>query len=107
MITIHIGYALITVLYYSRAEKKKTVSLQAPLNIPIKGNIYIEYTMIVSFDIKFIRSDQKTHRNGKALPSHPAFSLMYILNTEIFMNTEFFLWFYLPKAFNCYFYFSL
>ena len=30
--------------------------------------------MFMSFDMKFIRRDQKTRRNGEALPSHVAFS---------------------------------
>ena len=34
---------------------------------------YIENTMLMSFEMKFIRRDQKTRRNGEALPSHSAF----------------------------------
>ena len=30
--------------------------------------------MFMSFDMKFIRRDQKTRMNGEALPSHSAFS---------------------------------
>ena len=35
---------------------------------------YIENTMFMSFDMKFIRRDQKTRMNDEALPSHSAFS---------------------------------
>ena len=34
----------------------------------------IENTMFMSSDMKFIRRDQKTYRNGEALPSHSEFS---------------------------------
>ena len=40
----------------------------------LRGGAYIENTMFMSFDIKFIRRDQKTRRNGEACPSHSAFS---------------------------------
>ena len=35
---------------------------------------YIENTKFMYFDIKFIRRDQKTRRDGEACPSHSAFS---------------------------------
>ena len=34
----------------------------------------IENTMSMSFDMKFIRRDQKMSKNGKDLPSHSTFS---------------------------------
>ena len=34
----------------------------------------IENTTFMSFDIKFIRRDQKTCRNGEALPRHSELS---------------------------------
>ena len=37
-------------------------------------NVYRENTMFMSSDIRFIRRDQKTRRNGEACPSHSAFS---------------------------------
>ena len=33
--------------------------------------VYIENTMLVSFDIKFIRQDQKQHMNGEACQTSP------------------------------------
>ena len=36
--------------------------------------MYIENTKFMYFDIKFIRRDQKTRRDGEACPSHSAFS---------------------------------
>ena len=37
-------------------------------------NMYIENTMFMYFDIKFIKHDQKMCWNGEACPSHSAFS---------------------------------
>ena len=36
--------------------------------------MYIENTKFMYFDIKFIRRDQKTRRNGEACTSHSAIS---------------------------------
>ena len=36
-----------------------------------KKNLYIENTMLISFDIKFLRQDQRQYRNGEACHTSP------------------------------------
>ena len=55
--------------------------------------VYIEYTMIVSFDIRFIRRDQKQRRNGEACRAIPTFFWTSLIN---FISKGTYVFFYLP-----------
>ena len=49
--------------------------------------------MFTSFDMKFIRRDQKTRRNGEALPRYSAFSVK-----PITLHTKKIMWYYIYHA---------
>ena len=66
-------------LLYNNKENCPKIILVIPSYLELYDN-YIENTMLMSFDIKFIRRDQKQHRNGEACCVSPTCFWLSLLN---------------------------